>query len=52
MAKTNHERDRQGGKEERGYQPPARPPTAETDPKKLETGYVPPSRPVDKDKKK
>jgi hypothetical protein len=52
MNNPNDERDRQGGEEERGYQPPARPPRADVDPQKVETGYVPPSRPVDKEKKK
>lgn len=52
MAKSNDQQHQRGSKEERGYQPPAPPPRADTDPQKVETGYVPPLRPVDKEKKK
>jgi hypothetical protein len=52
MANSHDERGQRGSNEERGYRPPAPPPRANTDPKKVETGYVPPSRPVVKEKKK
>jgi hypothetical protein len=52
MANGESDRNKKDRVEERGYQPPTRPPRADADPEKVETGYVPPARPVKVSKKK